>query len=272
MSKLSNLKARVFVAVIVGPLLLGLTYLGDLFFFALALGITLLSMYELNLLLKARDSKTPVWLDMGLTTIVLLNFKFGFTPAEHILFGVVSIRVLYEMFRNEGSALLNTGGSLLSIMYLGLSGGAIVLLREQFIDQTKGGLFLIALLLTVWTGDTVAYFIGSAFGKHRLFERVSPKKSWEGFWAGLIGSMVIMVVFAYTMLPWLKVPYALVIGVIVGTVGVLGDLAESLFKRDSGIKDSSNLIPGHGGVFDRFDSLFASAPVIYLFLQVFEIK
>lgn len=272
MSKLSNLKARVLVAVIAGPLLLGITYLGDLFFFALAIGITLLSMYELNLLLRAKESVTPVWLDMCLTVALLTNFKFGLILTEHLLFGVVIIRVLYEMFRNEGSALLNTAGSLLSVMYLGLAGGAIILLRDQFIDNTKGGLFLISVLLTVWAGDSAAYFIGSAFGKHRLFERVSPKKSWEGFWAGLLASMLLMSVFAYTLVPWLKIPHALVIGFIVGTIGVLGDLAESLFKRDSGIKDSSNLIPGHGGVFDRFDSLFASAPIIYLFLQLFEIK
>ena len=108
------------------------------------------------------------------------------------------------------------------------------------------------------------------FGKHKLMPRVSPSKSWEGAIAGFIFAIITMIIAKSILLEFLTLKDVIVLGIIIGFIGQLGDLVESLFKRDSGVKDSSGLIPGHGGMFDRFDSLLMSAPVIWLYLRYFQ--
>jgi phosphatidate cytidylyltransferase len=115
--------------------------------------------------------------------------------------------------------------------------------------------------------DSAAYFGGRAMGRHKLFERVSPKKTWEGAVWGLIGALGTAVVAKYTILPYLTLAESLVMGGIIGIFGQLGDLIESLLKRDAGVKDSSNLLPGHGGILDRFDSLLLVSPLLYIYLD-----
>jgi phosphatidate cytidylyltransferase len=104
-------------------------------------------------------------------------------------------------------------------------------------------------------------------GKHRLFLRVSPKKSWEGAMWGFAGAVATMALFHYTLLPYLAFHQAIIIGMIIGAFGQVGDLIESLLKRDAGVKDSSGLLPGHGGVLDRFDSLIYVSPILYLYID-----
>jgi phosphatidate cytidylyltransferase len=115
--------------------------------------------------------------------------------------------------------------------------------------------------------DSAAYFVGRAFGRHTLFERVSPKKTWEGAIAGFFFAVGAFLLARFLVLPYLSVSDALICGTIVGLFGQIGDLAESLLKRDAGVKDSSQLIPGHGGVLDRFDSIMFVAPLIFLYLD-----
>jgi phosphatidate cytidylyltransferase len=105
------------------------------------------------------------------------------------------------------------------------------------------------------------------FGKHRLFERVSPKKSWEGAVFGFIFSVLTMITAKMLVLDYLSYQHAIVLGLLIGVFGQLGDLIESRFKRDAGVKDSSSLIPGHGGVYDRFDSLVYISPIVYLYID-----
>ena len=106
-----------------------------------------------------------------------------------------------------------------------------------------------------------------AFGKHKLFERVSPGKTWEGSVFGFVFAVVTMVIAQQTVLAYLALHHAVVLGVFVGVFGQIGDLVESRFKRDAGVKDSSTIIPGHGGVYDRFDSLVFLAPIAYLYID-----
>jgi phosphatidate cytidylyltransferase len=120
---------------------------------------------------------------------------------------------------------------------------------------------------SIWVCDSAAYFAGRAFGRHRLFERVSPKKSWEGAVAGFVGAVAAFVVGKVIALPYLGLAEAVFCGVIVGVFGQVGDLAESLLKRDAGVKDSSSLIPGHGGILDRFDSLMFVSPLLFFYLD-----
>ncbi len=127
--------------------------------------------------------------------------------------------------------------------------------------------WLFALFMLIWVYDSCAYMVGVMFGKHRLFERISPKKSWEGFIGGFILTLVATLIFAY-FTPDIAIWKWLLFGVLIVILGTWGDLTESLLKRTVEIKDSGNILPGHGGVLDRFDSLLLLVPIIYFFLQL----
>jgi len=123
-------------------------------------------------------------------------------------------------------------------------------------------------LFLIWANDTGAYLFGITMGKHRLFERISPKKSWEGFAGGVIVSLT----FAYLMsnlFDQISVEHWLVVALLVVVFGTFGDLVESMLKRSKGVKDSGTILPGHGGVLDRFDALFLAIPMIYAYLRLF---
>jgi phosphatidate cytidylyltransferase len=143
------------------------------------------------------------------------------------------------------------------LVYCAVTLGFLVLMPREFV-------FL--LLVIVWVGEAAAYYCGRAFGRHPLMPRVSPKKTVEGGVAGLLGSVAAGVVGGVWLLgePWLNL---VVISAVTGVVAQLGDLAESVLKRSVGVKDSSSILPGHGGILDRLDSLFFAAPVFYWFFN-----
>jgi phosphatidate cytidylyltransferase len=196
-----------------------------------------------------------------------------------------------ELFRNKPGALANAAATLLGVFYVTFSLGSFVGIRELFVpadfpvyahfpvtgpgipegitDQVYrwGGFTVLSILGAIWVCDSSAYFAGRAFGRHKLFPRVSPNKTWEGAIAGFAGAVLTFVLFRQFSLPYLTLWQATVCGAIVGVFGQLGDLAESLLKRDAGVKDSSTLIPGHGGVLDRFDSLLFAAPLLFFYLD-----
>jgi phosphatidate cytidylyltransferase len=127
---------------------------------------------------------------------------------------------------------------------------------------------IIGFLLLLWANDTAAYLSGIAIGKHRLMERISPKKSWEGF----IGGLIITAMAAWLLSDWLGVVNKtgwIIISVIISIAGTYGDLVESMLKRSINVKDSGTVLPGHGGLLDRFDSAIVSFPLVYLFISLF---
>jgi len=125
---------------------------------------------------------------------------------------------------------------------------------------------LLAVFVTIWVNDTGAYLFGITFGKHRLFERVSPKKSWEGFFGGALSALALGYVFSL-IIPEISLVECLLFSEIIVIFGTFGDLIESLMKRTVEVKDSGNAIPGHGGLLDRFDSMLLAAPVIFIYLS-----
>ncbi len=158
----------------------------------------------------------------------------------------------------------DVGVSFFGAAYCGLllSGGVVI---RGSLPEPYGGILLLLVFMSVWANDSFAYLVGSKFGRHKLAPRTSPKKSWEGFFAGLLGSVCVWSLM--TLIPGVTMPLALAIpfGITSGLMGVLGDLAESRIKRNSGFKDSGTIMPGHGGLLDRCDSVFlvlASAAIL----------
>jgi phosphatidate cytidylyltransferase len=203
----------------------------------------------------------------------------------------VPVMMVAELRRNRGSALLNLSVTVFGVAYISLFFGSLIGLRELFIPEDFpifrnfqltgiavpdevaarvyrwGGYTVLVVFASIWVCDSAAYFAGRAFGRHKLFERVSPKKTWEGAIAGFAGAVVAFAAGKYLALPYMSLAEAILCGVIVGVFGQLGDLAESLLKRDAGVKDSSSLIPGHGGILDRFDSLMFVSPLLFFYLD-----
>lgn len=204
-----------------------------------------------------------------------------------LLFGMTA--PLVELFRNRGSALRNLGLTFLGTYYIALFLASAAGIREIFTvaEFPVGPVFgtaelnavqlssmnvwgagtVIAMLAAIWICDTAAYFGGRAMGRHKLFPRVSPNKTWEGAIWGFAGAVLTMVAAKFLLLEYLSLTHAVILGALVGVLDQLGDLVESLLKRDAGIKDSSALLPGHGGLFDRFDSLIFVSPAVFLYLD-----
>ena len=183
-----------------------------------------------------------------------------FIPLLIILF----VRQLYSHYRFPFRGLAYT---LTGVLYI-----ALPLSLCNGLAFPAGGTYtpdiLLGFFILMWTNDTFAYLTGILFGRRRLFERISPKKSWEGFIGGLICTVALSLLIArwLTILPffhWMAVAAIIVI------FGVYGDLIESLLKRNLNIKDSGHFLPGHGGILDRFDSVLFAAPMVFFYVQVF---
>ncbi len=266
----TGLASRVLVAVTLGPLVLAAAYFGDFWFLGFVTLIAVASYWEFSQMALKKEALSSKGWGIAVLIFFIVNLKYGWLqPIESVYVSILVI-MFRELFKNKGSAILNLGASVTGIFYIGVCASSLVLIREyDAFPPDKAGLFIISYIFSIWLSDTSAYFGGLTFGKHRLLERVSPKKSWEGFYFGMAGAIGSFFLFRELFLDFLTPVDALFLGLIVGIVGPLGDLVESLLKRDAGTKDSSNLLAGHGGFFDRFDSVIASAPVVYIYLKNF---
>lgn len=263
---------RIIVSVAAIPFIALASYFGGIFFLIFVLGIALISFYEFSALVKNKSAEPLTYLGMLAVAAVVLNIYFNWISFLPLTIIISLLLLFFELYHNKASAILNLGVTYLGIFYIGLFASSILGIRElyKFSNQLyeQGGFLIISLFVTIWICDSAAFFLGTAFGKHKLFPRVSPKKSWEGAIAGFVFATLTMVAAQLFILDFLSITDAIIIGALVGTIGQIGDLVESLIKRDAEVKDSSALIPGHGGVFDRFDSLLFVAPVVYLYLTM----
>lgn len=266
---ISNTAVRIIVSVISIPVIVLLCYLGQYYFLILVLGISLISYYEFWSFVRNKEINTDLFIGLISIAIIVFNTLIDFVELHYLLSIILLLLSAVELFRNKGSAIINLGSSLLGILYFGFFSSALILLRELYIDNyEKGGFLIISILASIWICDSAAFFGGTALGKHKLSPRISPNKSWEGAIFGLLFAVFTMIISKLIITDFLSWKEVIIIGLIVGIIGQVGDFVESLFKRDVGIKDSSKLIPGHGGVFDRFDSLLYSAPAILLYLKL----
>ncbi|QQS35169.1 MAG: phosphatidate cytidylyltransferase [Ignavibacteriales bacterium] len=269
----SNTFKRVIVSVLAIPFLLGATYLGTYYFFGMVMVIALVSFIEFSLMMKKKSISPNILIGFIAVALLLTDQFRPFIDNYSFYLLLIVLLSLVELFRNKGSAIINIGSTLLAVFYIQLLASALIGIREFYppIGELyfRGGFVLLSIMATIWICDSAAFFGGTALGKHKLFPRVSPNKSWEGAVFGLVFAVITMLLAKVIILNFMEWKDVIVIGLIVGTIGQAGDLVESLFKRDAGVKDSSALIPGHGGIFDRFDSLLFSAPVILLYMKNF---
>ena len=169
-----------------------------------------------------------------------------------------------ELFRRSATPLANLGATLLGVLYVAVPLSLLLYVPVLAGDGVWRPETVLCYIFFIWANDVFAYLVGMTFGRHRLCERLSPKKSWEGFFGGIAGAVAMGLVAARVMdgSYWVWAGLALV----AAATGVLGDLVESMFKRAAGVKDSGTLIPGHGGVLDRFDAMLLSAPFVFVYM------
>jgi phosphatidate cytidylyltransferase len=190
--------------------------------------------------------------------------------------GVIAV-FTSELFKGYPNPLVQVSVTLAGATYIGFGLGSFFGIREILFNvndsSQSASFFLIMMLASIWICDSAAFFVGKPFGRHKIAESVSPNKSWEGGIAGLVAAIAAWLVARAFIggFEEVSVSTAIAMGIIVGVFGQIGDFAESMLKRDAGVKDSSTLIPGHGGVLDRIDSILFVAPLTYLYLQLFGI-
>ncbi len=254
------LRQRVLVAVILLPIGILFIILGGVYFSAFITLIMALASHEYVNLMRASGSKPAAWLVVAGTILLCISRAWtGFEYAPVLLSGLILAAAIYHLLAYEkGSEFAATdfAVTLTGMFYLGWIGAYLISLR----NLDDGIYWLAVSLVSVMVADSAAYFIGRRWGKTRLSPRLSPKKSWEGYWGGVLFGSLFGALSAWAVAYWVpgSTGFSLVNGLILGlflsVLTTLGDLTESMIKRQSGIKDSGKLLPGHGGVFDRIDS------------------
>lgn len=272
---MSDLLKRSFTGAILVILLYGALFAGGITFFIFFSLVNILGLWEFYELVKKPDLKPQKYLGIvsGFITLVIFYLVASEIAEIRLLFVVLPLFflvLLIELFRKTKEPIANISLTLSGILYISVPLGMLSFLA--FVPGTQGVQYdpwLIAVFfLLIMVNDTGAYLVGVPLGRHRLFERISPKKSWEGAVGGLIFTLLAVWLISEYIPEW-RIADWLIIAVIVVVFGTLGDLVESMFKRSLNVKDSGNIFPAHGGILDRFDSMFVSAPFVLAYLKLF---
>jgi phosphatidate cytidylyltransferase len=258
---MSNFLSRVLVTIVGVPLVLYLVYLGDWWLFGLVLFGTLVALHELYAM--ARSLRPLVLAGYAGALATLLGAQLG--GAEWMVGGfmltLVLAFLLYGIAETRQTATVTMSTTILGTAWIALGLGHVLLLRDV---PEHGRLAVFTVLLAVFADDTAAYLIGRLVGRHKLAPSLSPGKTWEGFVAGTAAAILVSF-FALYEQDFLSIPESIVLGAAVALAGAAGDLFESALKRDLKVKDSGQLLGGHGGMLDRIDSLlFAAVAAFYV--------
>lgn len=248
---------RTLVILAILPIGILAIHAGGWFYTAVAAILGGISAWEYTRLMRLSGAQPFVFLVVVGTILLFLQRQWdGFRTSHFVLSLLILAGLVYHMLafeRGRQAAASDFAATVGGVLYLGWIGAYLVSLRSF----SEGHWWTFLVLSAGWAADIGAYFIGTRWGRHRLSPRLSPKKTWEGFWGGVVSGFLCGLLLGY-LFPLLGASIPAVsglwIGLIAGVVTTLGDLGESLFKRQAGVKDSGNLLPGHGGVFDRIDS------------------
>ena len=274
MKKMPELATRIIVGLIVFGIFLAAIFLGReigfLSVFAFALVMGLYEFYNLIDMGGFKPQRLTGYI-LGLTMFLgngMMTF-YGYSE-KFLLFPLLCLFLILpiELYRKREDPFTNIADGFLGIIYVAIPVSLLINIVHPNNEIGYNPLFFAAFLQLILASDSGAYLAGTAFGKHKLFERISPKKSWEGAFGGLIMSMAFAIGFSYfldflSVWEWIGLCFVTVIA------GIYGDLVESLLKRNVGAKDSGTLLPGHGGVLDRLDSIVLATPFAFVYLKIF---
>ncbi|MEA2106115.1 MAG: phosphatidate cytidylyltransferase [Bacteroidota bacterium] len=267
---MNNIIQRTITGIVFLTLVIGAIIFHKISFFILFELIIICSMYEFYSLAEKENYKPQklYGIIIGAITFAANFFYVNQNIGSKVFLPLIILTAgifISELYRKSEKKLADVGFTLLGIIYI-----ALPLSLTNYMVFENGNYhwkLLLGFFMLTWIFDTFAYILGISFGKHRLFERISPKKSWEGF----IGGVIFTTIASYPIsliFPELNLMQWVITAIIVSVVGTYGDLVESSFKRSHDKKDSGKMLPGHGGILDRFDAILFSLPVFYIFLQL----
>jgi len=276
---MSNLLQRTITGVLGAAFMLTAIWFSFFSFAAIFFLVTILSSYEYHQLLTKTGipNNAPAGIAGSIVVYALfllqaLNFNLGaiLIAVPCLLF---MMYMLIELFSEKDQPITRVAYTITGVLYIAVPFGLLTLIPWNAHAFTYGGHpvyqfeIIFALLFLIWANDVGAYFVGKSIGKHKLFERISPKKTWEGSIGGLATAMLFTYLLYY-FYGIFSIPVWMGLCVIVVISGSLGDLVESMIKRTLQVKDSGTLLPGHGGFLDRFDALIFAIPFVYLYLTL----
>ncbi|MBA3514782.1 MAG: phosphatidate cytidylyltransferase [Pyrinomonadaceae bacterium] len=274
--------SRIITAVIVLPFLIAsilISWLQPLFV-VLAAAAMVAGLFEFYVLAKRRDLKPDAAIGYLAAAALFTVFYFNdpgprsdflmmqLIPLILIVFTAATLFAVTLRGAPFDKMIASSGATVLGVLYVVLLGGHLVAVRTGF-NQALSADLLCFFFLVLMGSDTGAYYVGWAFGKHKLAPSISPGKTWEGVAGGLLAGLLMATLAHFWFFRELPLKWALPLAAVMTIVGILGDLTESALKRSAGTKDAANILPGHGGLLDRLDSLLFNAPVIYYFGRMY---
>ncbi|MGZ7032889.1 MAG: phosphatidate cytidylyltransferase [Thermoanaerobaculia bacterium] len=258
--------AREITAVVLAPLAIWIIGWSHQYVFDAAVALVgALALYEFLVFGTRKGYYIPIPLCIAVMLFIVSAFVLEPVSVEVGVFvALLVIPAVYVLGKSKlEDALPASGIATMATLYVGMLGGSLVRLRSDFHDL--GPKLVFFLLLVVWLGDAGAYYVGKKFGRRKLSPHISPKKTIEGGIGGLLVSVITAIVIHFTFFPEFPLMHAIIAGALLSACGIIGDLAESMWKRSASVKDSGTLLPGHGGFLDRFDSVFFTAPILYTY-------
>jgi len=264
-----NLLWRVAVGIIAIPAIIYISLHHTLILSVFTALLSLLGAFELTRLMNGlRTGLIKLILPIASAGLMLSISSGWLMPAVSVFFAAIAIVTIVSSFTNNTTVLKEAvTETVFGLFYCGILFSSIPLIAFH---EPDGGKWLVALLIIIWSSDTAAYFGGKATGKKKLAHHISPGKTIAGLWWGFAGAVLASLILGLTWIPRIELPFLLPLSIVLSGIGVVGDLFESALKRDAAVKDSSSIIPGHGGILDRFDSILFAAPTLYIFLLLRE--
>ena len=261
---------RLLTMIVAIPIISACTYIGGWVFFVFITALALFSLNEFYMLMSRKGIHPKYQVGNAITLFFMwfASFALKYPQWEPYVIGILTTGIIVAFsssifVKKTENTIVDISITLLGALYVGWMFSYLTLIQAL----TPHGIYLFFLMIAIWANDIAAYIIGTTFGKIKLSPFISPKKTIEGAVAGFVVCIIAAGIFSSYI--GMNLAHALILGMIVAVMAQVSDLVESLIKRDAGAKDSSNLIPGHGGVLDRMDSFILTAPIMFYYLSWF---
>jgi phosphatidate cytidylyltransferase len=262
---MSSFWSRILVGLVGIPIVLGVVYLGGWWVFGLAAVGAAIALHEFWLMTRPLRPLAPAgYVGAALALVAAELGDVGWMLGGAMTAFALAF-VLKAVSETRQAATTSISATVMGTMWIGVGLGFLILVREL---PEHGRLAAFTVLLAVWAGDTLAYFGGRLLGRHKMAPRTSPGKTWEGFFFGTAATIFVTFVALYQQ-DFLTIAESIALGAVLAVAAPLGDLFESLLKRDAGVKDSGSLLGGHGGMLDRLDAFLFAAPAAYFAILAF---